>query len=238
MSFEGPSVGFYLSGYAQMPQYTFQTLDAAMAAAVDARCLVGGITWEPSLGFTLREGNRLNSAPSGGIAVSYVYRPFAMYPECFLFGYCTSGGQYQFSTLLGAQEAALRLPDCAGITYEPQSNMYTLRVGGTPQQSLSHEVSWLRVHPGQNTPVPTMRTPERTLGKVPTFSQAYHGQYLAEYCKSGGQYAFGSLHEAFEAAARLQDCGGITLHDGSYELRLATVLTASPSGETSWLRCC
>eukprot|EP00727_Mastigamoeba_balamuthi_P014620 m51a1_g9784 hypothetical protein (74) ;mRNA; r:1693533-1693927 len=73
MSFEGPSVGFYLSGYAQVPQHTFATLDAAMAAAMDSPCLVGGITWEPSLAFTLREGNQLNSAPSGGIAVSYVY---------------------------------------------------------------------------------------------------------------------------------------------------------------------
>eukprot|EP00727_Mastigamoeba_balamuthi_P014618 m51a1_g9782 hypothetical protein (237) ;mRNA; f:1686546-1687509 len=236
MAFEGPSVGFFLSGYAQVPQHSFPTLDAAMAAAVAAPCQVGGITREPSGEFTLRAGSQLNNSPSG--EVSYVYRPFAMYPECFLGGYCQSGGQYQFSTLHEAQEAALRLHDCAGITFEPQSNMYTLRQGGSPQQSPSHEVSWLRVHPGQNSPVPTGRTPERRHSKVPTFSQAHHGQYLAGHCKSGGRYAFGSLHEAIEAAARLQDCGGITLHGGSYELRQGSVLTASPSGETSWLRCC
>eukprot|EP00727_Mastigamoeba_balamuthi_P005990 m51a1_g201 hypothetical protein (238) ;mRNA; f:661430-662368 len=236
MSFEGPIGGVFLSGYAPVPQYAFPTLDAAMAAAAAAPCPVGGITREPNGFFTLRAGNQPCPSPSG--EVSWLYSPFAFYPEAFLGGYCQSGGQYQFYSLNEAKAMALRLYDCAGITFEPNSNMYTLRQNGSVQRSPSGEASWLKVAPGAAgaLPQPFAATPARRHHSAPNWSRPHYGQFLSGHCKSGGQYLFATLHDAMMMAARLPDCGGITLNGNTYELRQGTTLCQSPSGETSWLK--
>ena len=52
-------------------------------------------------------------------------------------------------TLLTMHDTSNIVLDCGGITYDPDSDMYTLRQGETPISGASNEISWTRCTVGK-----------------------------------------------------------------------------------------
>ncbi|KAH3757758.1 hypothetical protein Pelo_10435 [Pelomyxa schiedti] len=144
--FAGPFPNSYLPGYCPgQGKHVFSTLAEAKQAAMVMPC--GGLTMESPTVFSIRCGTSPISTPGSVSWLKKLNHATAMRWEgphsySYLNGYCQSGGDYTFSTLEKAQEAAEKLVDCGGVTMEGPGR-YTLRVGTNLGPSPSGETSWV-----------------------------------------------------------------------------------------------
>eukprot|EP00466_Bigelowiella_natans_P009538 jgi/Bigna1/141149/aug1.60_g15857 len=154
--FKGPHKGCYLSGYAAVGTFKFDTFEKAKEAAFANAAVVGGIT-KTSRHYTLRAGRELRPSPSGEISWILEHKktgkagnptptaPTTMFKGphkgCYLSGYAAVG-TFKFDTFEKAKEAAFaNAAVVGGIT--KTSRHYTLRAGRELRPSPSGEISWI-----------------------------------------------------------------------------------------------
>ena len=123
----------------------------------------------------------------------------------------------------------MRIRDCGGITLK--NGKYELRPGRELLPTSRSETSWLRTSP-YVAPPDTGPTVHGTSGE---WSKEQPNRFLSGY-SNGRRQAFKSLTFAKSYCRSNDDCGGVTLQDGRYELRAGHQLLFSSYGESSWLK--